>query len=63
MRLSNVALAYRLPRALVRKAWLSSARVQLNIENPCLWAKSSQAKYQLGGYNATTYVLGVFLNF
>lgn len=63
VRLSNVALAYRLPRTLVRKAWLSSARVQLNIENPCLWAKSSQAKYQLGGYNATTYVLGVFLNF
>lgn len=62
-RLSNISLAYRLPRELVRKAHLSQARVQLNVENPALWAKSSQAKYQLGGYNATTYVLGVYLNF
>lgn len=63
IRLSNVSLAYHLPTALIRKAYLSSARVQLNIENPAMWAKSKQAKYQLGGYNATTYVLGIYLQF
>ncbi|MBM6992343.1 MAG: SusC/RagA family TonB-linked outer membrane protein [Prevotella sp.] len=63
VKLSNVSLAYHLPSALIRKAYLTNARVQLNVENPCLWAKSKQAKYQLGGYNATTYVLGLYLNF
>lgn len=63
VRLSNVSLAYRLPATLIRKACLTRARVQLNVENPMLWAKNKQAKYQLGGYNATTYVLGLYLNF
>lgn len=63
LKLTNVSLAYHLPSSLIRKAYLTNARVQLNIENPVMWAKSKQAKYQLGGYNATTYVLGLYLNF
>lgn len=63
VKLSNVSLSYLLPKDIIRKAYLTNARVQLNIENPILWAKTKQAKYQLGGYNATTYVLGVYLNF
>jgi len=42
---------------------MQSARVQANVENPFFWAKTKQAKYQLGGYNATNYVLGIYLNF
>ncbi|MGM9714120.1 MAG: SusC/RagA family TonB-linked outer membrane protein [Prevotella sp.] len=63
IKLSNISIAYRMPKDIVRKAYLTSARIQLNVENPFLWAKSDQAKYQLGGYNATTYVLGLYLNF
>ena len=62
IKLSNISLAYHLPKALLRHAYLQGVRLQLNIENPALWAKSSQAKYQLGGYNATTYVFGVYVN-
>lgn len=61
IKLSNISLAYHLPKALLRKAFMQSARVQINIENPCLFAHSTQAKYQLGGYNAATYTLGVFV--
>lgn len=63
IKLSNISLAYHLPKSIIHHAYLTSARIQLNIENPALWAKSEQAKYQLGGYNTTTYVLGVYLNF
>lgn len=63
IKLSNVSLAYNLPKDIIRKAYLQRARIQFNIENPLLFAKSDQAKYQLGGYNAATYVLGVYLNF
>ena len=52
-----------MPKDIIRKAYLNSARIQLNIENPLMWAKSDQAKYQLGGFNTTTYVVGLHLGF
>ena len=63
IKLSNISIACRMPKDIIRKAYLNSARIQLNIENPALWAKSKQAKYQLGGYNNTTSVVGLYLNF
>ena len=63
IRLNNMSLAYRLPKNVCRSIFMQSARVQVNVENPFFWAKSDQVKYQLGGYNATNYVLGIYLNF
>ena len=63
IRLNNISLAYHLPKSLCRSLYMQSARVQANVENPFFWAKTKQAKYQLGGYNATNYVLGIYLNF
>ncbi len=63
IKLNNISLAYHLPKSVCRSLFLQSARIQANVENPFLWAKSKQAKYQMGGYNATNYVLGVYLNF
>ena len=63
IRLNNISLAYHLPKSICRSLYLQNARIQANVENPFFWAKSTQAKYQLGGYNATNYVLGIYLNF
>ena len=63
LKIGNISLAYRLPRSICRKAYMQSARIQFNVENPCLWAKSKQAKYQLGGFNPANYVIGVYVNF
>ena len=63
VKLNNIALAYHIPATLCQKMRMKSARVQFNVENPVLWAASKQAKYQLGGYNATNYVFGLYVNF
>lgn len=63
IRLSNISLAYHLPVAFCRKFSCRNARVQVNVENPFMWAKSKQAKYQLGGCVSPNYVLGIYLNF
>lgn len=63
IRLNNISLAYHLPKNICRSLYLQNARIQANVENPFFWAKCKQAKYQLGGYNATNYVLGIYLNF
>lgn len=63
IRLSNVSFAYTIPSSLCSKAYLRNARIQLNIENLMTFAKSTEAKYLLGGYNSPNYVLGLHLNF
>jgi outer membrane receptor protein involved in Fe transport len=62
LRLANISLAYNLPSAWAAKAHLSAARLQLNVENAATWAKSSSAKYLLGGYSAPNYVFGLYLD-
>lgn len=62
-RLNNLALTYRLPHNICHKVRLNDVRVQCNIERPFLVACNSYAKYMLGGYEASTYSLGVFVNF
>jgi TonB-linked SusC/RagA family outer membrane protein len=62
LRLANLSLAYRLPQQWVSKVYMKSARVQLNVENVCTFAKSKNAKYMLGGYEAPSYVLGLYID-
>jgi len=63
LRLSNVSLSYKVPEVLCKKVALSNARIQFNIENAAMWAKSKEAKYMLGGYVKPNYVIGLYLNF
>ena len=63
LRLSNISLSYYLPEKICSKLTLSNARVQFNVENAAMWAKSKEAKYMLGGYIQPNYVLGVYFNF
>jgi hypothetical protein len=63
LRLANVSLSYTLPRQWISHAYLSNARIQMNVENAFTFAHSKSAKYLLGGYNAPNYVLGLYLNF
>lgn len=63
IRLSNIALSYKIPSQYCKLAHLSSARIQFNVENAYTWAANNDAKYQLGGYNSPNYVMGVYLNF
>lgn len=63
LKLANLALTYRLPKEWCQKVCLGEVRIQGNIENPFFWAHNQYAKYQLGGYNAAKYTLGVFVSF
>jgi TonB-linked SusC/RagA family outer membrane protein len=63
IRLRNVSLAYRLPKALIKKANLENLRFQFNVENAFTIAESKEAKYLLNGYRPANYVWGVYLNF
>jgi hypothetical protein len=63
IRLSNVSLNYNLPSALCQKMYFKDARLQFNVENVFMIAKSPEAKYMLGGYIKPSYVFGLYLNF
>lgn len=63
IRLSNISLAYHLPAKLLSKVKLQSVRLNFNIENVFMLAKSKDAKYLLGGYNTPNYVFGINVNF
>lgn len=62
LRLANFSLAWNVPSQWVRKTALTSARIQLNVEDAFTFAKSKSAKYLLGGYNSPNYVLGLYLD-
>lgn len=62
LKVGNIALAYRLPKEWCRKIHFDNVRIQANIDNPFLFARSKEAKYLLGGYNASTYTLGIFVD-
>lgn len=63
VRLSNIALAYRLPAPLCQKLRLKNARLQFNVENAYTFARSKDAKYMMSGYTAPNFVCGLYLNF
>ena len=63
IRLSNISLNYNLPSELCHKMYFKDARLQFNVENVFMIAKSPEAKYMLGGYIKPSYVFGLYLNF
>lgn len=63
IRIKNISFAYRLPANWCKKAFLSSARLQFNIENLAVIAFESKARYNLGAYTKPNYVWGLYLNF
>lgn len=63
IRIKNISLAYRLPAAWCKKAFLSGAKLQFNVENLATIAFDSKARYDLNAYNAPNYVWGLYLNF
>ncbi|CAD0001267.1 SusC/RagA family TonB-linked outer membrane protein [Flavobacterium chungangense] len=63
VRLSNISLAYQLPKELIKRVNLQDVRFNLNAENVYTWAKTSDAKYMIGGYQSPSFVLGVNVNF
>jgi len=63
IRLRNISIAYRLPKAFIKKANLENLRFQFNVENAFTIAKSKEAKYLLNGYRPANYVWGIYVNF
>ncbi|WP_233621925.1 SusC/RagA family TonB-linked outer membrane protein [Flavobacterium agrisoli] len=63
VRLSNISLAYQMPKNLINKVKLDNVRFNLNAENVYTWAKSRDAKYMLGGFQSPSFVMGVNVNF
>lgn len=63
VRLSNVSLAYQMPKDIIKRVKLDGVRFNLNAENVYTWAKSTDAKYMLNGFQSPSFVLGVNVNF
>lgn len=63
VRLSNISLAYEMPKSIVEKVKLQGVRFNLNAENVYTWAKSRDAKFMLQGYQSPSFVMGVNVNF
>jgi len=63
VRLSNISLAFQMPKSLIEKVKLQGVRFNLNAENVYTWAKSRDAKYMLGGFQSPSFVMGVNVNF
>jgi TonB-linked SusC/RagA family outer membrane protein len=63
IRLSNISLNYAIPPVICHKIAMKSARLQFNVENVFMIAKSKEAKYMLGGYTQPSYVGGLYFNF
>ena len=60
---NNISLSYKLPSVWVKKAGLSSAKLQFNVENAGTIAFDKDAGYMLGTKDKPNYVLGLYLNF
>jgi len=63
IRLSNVSLAYQMPRDIIKRIQLQDVRFNLNAENVFTVAKSRDAKYLLNGFQSPSLVFGVNINF
>lgn len=63
LRISNLSLSYRVPANWCKKVFLSSARLQFNVENVATIAFDSKAHYDLNGKVKPNYVWGLYLNF
>ena len=63
IRINNISLAYRLPKEVCKKAFLSAAKIQFNVENVATIAFDNRAHYALGGKVKPNFVWGLYLNF
>jgi len=63
LRLSNISLAYQMPKDIIKRVKLDGVRFNLNAENVYTFAKSRDAKYMLGGFISPSFVMGVNVNF
>ncbi|WDF64494.1 SusC/RagA family TonB-linked outer membrane protein [Flavobacterium sp. KACC 22763] len=63
IRLSNVSLAYQMPKELMKRVKLDGVRFNLNAENVFTVAKSRDAKFLLNGFQSPSFVFGVNVNF
>ncbi|GAA3735076.1 TonB-dependent receptor [Flavobacterium ginsengisoli] len=63
IRLSNVSLAYQMPKELMKRVKLDGVRFNLNAENVFTAAKSRDAKFLLNGFQSPSFVFGVNVNF
>ena len=63
IRLSNVSLAYQMPKDLMKRVKLDGVRFNLNAENVFTVAKSRDAKFLLNGFQSPSFVFGVNVNF
>lgn len=61
--LRNLSFAYRVPTEWCKKVYLSSARLQFNVENVATFAFNRKAHYDLGGKVKPNYVWGLHLSF
>lgn len=62
-KLDKLSLIYRIPNEVCQKIHLRNARIMLGMENVWTFARSTDAKYLLGGYVKPTYLCGIYLNF
>lgn len=63
LKVNNISLIYRLPKNICSKMYMENVRVQATVDRPFFFARSQQAKYQLGGYGSANYTLGLYVNF
>ncbi|MBE8723341.1 SusC/RagA family TonB-linked outer membrane protein [Flavobacterium hungaricum] len=63
VRLSNISLAYQMPKDLIKRVKLDGVRFNLNAENVYTFAKSRDAKFMLNGFQSPSFVFGVNVNF
>ena len=63
LKINNISLAYNLPKQWCKKIGMGDIRIQGNFEKPFFWAHTEQAKYQLGGYESTSYSISLNVNF
>lgn len=63
IRIKNISFAYRFPMEWCRKLYMSSMKLQLNIENLATIAFDSKATYALGGKRSPNYVCSININF
>jgi hypothetical protein len=63
LRMRNISLAYKVSSNISKKLGMQGLRVQFNMENAFILAKSQNAKYLLNGYVKPNYVWGLYCNF
>lgn len=63
LRLRNLSLSYSIPKSITRKAYVSSARLMVGVENVFTVCRNKDVKYLLGGYDRPNYTFGININF